>query len=86
MGSSSGLLFKVTTFGESHGPAIGAIVEGCPPNMVIDLAEIQADLDRRRPGQSHLTTSRTELDQVEILSGIFEGKTTGTPHCPSHQK
>ncbi|MAD61034.1 MAG: chorismate synthase [Myxococcales bacterium] len=79
MGSSSGVLFKVTTFGESHGPAVGAIVEGCPPNIQLDLEQLQNDLDRRRPGQSHLTTSRSELDRVEILSGLFEGKTTGTP-------
>ncbi len=79
MGSSSGLLFKVTTFGESHGPAIGAIVEGCPSQLELDLALLQSDLDRRRPGQSHLTTSRNEGDQLEILSGLFEGQTTGTP-------
>lgn len=79
MGSSTGRIFRVTTFGESHGSAIGAIVEGCPPGFALDLDVLQADLDRRRPGQSKITSSRQEKDQVEILSGIFEGKTTGTP-------
>ena len=78
MGSSTGKLFKVTTFGESHGPAIGVVIEGCPPGLKLDLHQIQADLDRRRPGQSKLTTARQEMDQVEILSGVFEGTTTGT--------
>lgn len=79
MGSSTGRLFRVTTFGESHGVALGAIVEGCPPGLPLDLAALQADLDRRRPGQSALTTPRAEADQVQVLSGLFEGETTGTP-------
>jgi chorismate synthase len=74
-----GHLFRVTTFGESHGPALGAIVDGCPPRIELDAADIQSDLDRRRPGQSKFTTQRQEADTVEILSGVFEGKTTGTP-------
>ena len=79
MGSSVGRLFRVTTFGESHGPAIGVIIEGCPPGLTLDLEQLQLDLDRRRPGQSDLTTSRQESDRVELLSGLFEGQTTGTP-------
>ena len=79
MGSRSGHLFQVTTFGESHGPALGAVIEGCPPGLMLDLEALQADLDRRRPGQSALTTSRQEGDRVEVLSGLFEGQTTGTP-------
>jgi chorismate synthase len=79
MGSRSGQLFQVTTFGESHGPALGAVIEGCPPGLTLDLEALQGDLDRRRPGQSALTTSRQESDRVEVLSGLFEGKTTGTP-------
>ena len=79
MGSSSGQLFRVTTFGESHGPAMGVVIEGCPSNWVLDLEALQSDLARRRPGQSHLTTARQESDQVEVLSGLFEGKVTGTP-------
>ncbi len=78
-GNSFGKLFVVTTFGESHGPAIGCIVDGCPPGMEISEADIQVDLDRRRPGRSRHTTQRNEPDQVKILSGVFEGKTTGTP-------
>ena len=78
-GNSIGKLFCVTTFGESHGSAIGAIVDGCPPGLTLSAADIQVDLDRRRPGQNHLVTQRQEADQVEILSGVFEGKTTGTP-------
>ena len=74
-----GNLFRLTTFGESHGPAIGGVVDGCPPGIDLDTAFIQAELDRRRPGQSRLTTARKEGDRVEILSGVFEGKTTGTP-------
>ena len=79
MGSSSGRLFRVTTFGESHGSAIGAVIEGCPPGLPIDLEQLQEDLNRRRPGQSALTTSRSEADRVEVLSGIFDGVSTGTP-------
>ena len=77
-GNTIGQLFTVTTFGESHGPALGAIVDGCPPGIEISEKEIQVDLDRRRPGQSKYTTQRKEKDQVQILSGVFEGKTTGT--------
>ncbi|MBU2839214.1 chorismate synthase [Acidithiobacillus thiooxidans] len=78
-GSSFGECFRVSTFGESHGPAIGCIVDGCPPGMPLAPEDIQGDLDRRRPGQSRHTTQRQEKDQVEILSGVFEGVTTGTP-------
>jgi len=78
-GSSTGLLFRVTTWGESHGGGLGAIVDGCPPGIDLDLALIERDLMRRRPGQSKLTTQRKEPDQVQILSGLFEGKTLGTP-------
>lgn len=78
-GNTIGRLFTVTTFGESHGVALGAIVDGCPPGLEITASDLQIDLDRRRPGQSKFTTQRKELDQVEILSGVFEGKTTGTP-------
>ncbi len=78
-GNSFGELFKVTTFGESHGPAIGLIIDGVPSQLPLTEADIQVDLDRRRPGQSKITTQRQESDQVEILSGVFEGKTTGTP-------
>ncbi len=74
-----GELFRVTTFGESHGPALGAVVDGCPAGVVLATERIQTALDRRRPGQSALTTSRQEKDQVEVLSGVFEGKTLGTP-------
>ena len=74
-----GHLFRVTTFGESHGPAIGAVVDGCPPGIALGAEDIQRDLDRRRPGQSRFTTQRQEPDQVKILSGVFEGRTTGTP-------
>ena len=78
-GNSFGTLFVVTTFGESHGRALGCVVDGCPPGMPLEEADIQGDLDRRRPGQSRYTTQRKEPDQVQILSGVFEGKTTGTP-------
>ena len=74
-----GNLFRLTTFGESHGEAIGGVVDGMPPGVDIDLAFIQQELNRRRPGQSHITTSRQEADQVELLSGVFEGKSTGCP-------
>lgn len=77
-GNSFGQLFTVTTFGESHGPALGAVVDGCPPGMALSEADLQRDLDRRRPGQSRYTTQRNEPDQVRILSGVFEGRTTGT--------
>jgi chorismate synthase len=78
-GNSFGKLFTVTTFGESHGPALGAIVDGCPPGLALTEADLQLDLDRRKPGTSRHTTQRREADQVQILSGVFEGKTTGTP-------
>ena len=78
-GNSFGKLFTVTSFGESHGPAIGCIVDGCPPGLALTEADIQIDLDRRKPGQSRHTTQRREPDEVQILSGVFEGKTTGTP-------
>ncbi|MBM3343633.1 MAG: chorismate synthase [Betaproteobacteria bacterium] len=78
-GSTLGTLFCVTSFGESHGPAIGCVVDGCPPGMALTEADIQIDLDRRRPGTSRHVTQRREEDKVEILSGVFEGKTTGTP-------
>ena len=78
-GSTLGTLFCTTTFGESHGPAIGAVVDGCPPGMELSASDLQDDLDRRRPGTSRHVTQRQEADQVEILSGVFEGKTTGTP-------
>ena len=79
MGSGFGRMFRVTTFGESHGGGLGAVIEGCPPGIPIDVDRIQKELDRRRPGQSALVSARKELDQVEILSGIFEGVTLGTP-------
>jgi chorismate synthase len=79
MGSSFGVLFRITTFGESHGPSIGVVVDGCPPRLELDLGQIQAELDRRRPGQSRLVTQRKEADRVEILSGVLDGKTLGTP-------
>ena len=77
--NSFGHLFRVTTWGESHGPAIGGVVDGCPPRLRLTEADIQPWLDRRRPGQSKFTTQRQEPDQVRILSGVFEGLTTGTP-------
>jgi chorismate synthase len=79
MSSQFGNLFKIATFGESHGPAVGVVLDGCPSGLAISEAEIQADLDRRRPGQSRLTTPRSEPDSVRILSGLFEGRATGTP-------
>jgi len=78
-GNTLGTLFTVTTFGESHGPAIGCVVDGCPPGMALSEADIQPDLDRRKPGTSRHVTQRREEDRVEILSGVFEGRTTGTP-------
>ena len=78
-GNTFGSLFRVTTYGESHGPALGAIVDGCPPGIELSEADLQIDLDRRKPGQSKYTTQRKEDDQVSIQSGVFEGKTTGTP-------
>jgi chorismate synthase len=78
-GNSFGQLFKITTFGESHGPAIGVVIDGVPPQLPLTEADIQKDLDRRRPGQSKITTQRQEPDKAEILSGVFDGKTTGAP-------
>ncbi len=78
-GNTFGKLFTLTTFGESHGPAIGAVVDGCPPGLSLSEDDLQRDLDRRKPGQSRFTTQRKEDDVVRILSGVFEGKTTGTP-------
>ena len=74
-----GKIFRFTTWGESHGPAIGCIVDGCPPNIPLSIKDIQIDMDRRRPGKSKFTSQRKESDKVEILSGVFQGKTTGTP-------
>lgn len=79
MPNSFGKLFTVTTWGESHGPAVGVVIDGCPANLPLKIEEIQAELDRRRPGQSDIVTPRKEEDRVEILSGVFEGKTTGVP-------
>ena len=78
-GNTFGQIFTVTTFGESHGKAIGCIVDGCPPNIELSELDIQPDLDKRKPGTSRHVTQRREADEVEILSGVFEGKTTGTP-------
>src|SRR5215471_8380548 len=78
-GNTLGTLFTVTTFGESHGPAIGCVIDGCPPGLQLTEADIQPDLDRRKPGTSRHVTQRREEDKVEILSGVYEGKTTGTP-------
>jgi chorismate synthase len=78
-GSTFGTLFAVTNFGESHGPAIGCVIDGCPPGMALSAEDIQPDLDRRRPGTSRHVTQRQEEDKVEILSGVYEGRTTGTP-------
>ena len=79
MGSSFGRLFRISTWGESHGPALGVVVDGCPPRLPVDEAMIQEELDRRRPGQSRITTQRREADRVEILSGVYQGLTLGTP-------
>lgn len=78
-GNTIGRLFCVTSFGESHGPAIGCVVDGCPPGMELSTSDIQQELDRRKPGTSRHVSQRKESDTVEILSGVFEGKTTGTP-------
>lgn len=79
MSNSIGTLFRLTCFGESHGPAIGGVIDGCPAGLKIDISEIQRQLDRRRPGQSKIVTQRKESDKIEILSGVFEGKSTGAP-------
>ena len=78
-GNTIGEAFRLTTFGESHGTVLGCIIDGCPPGLTLSTADIQPDMDRRRPGQSHVTTQRREADEVEIVSGVFEGKTTGVP-------
>src|ERR1700684_1048648 len=78
-GNTIGKLFSVTTFGESHGPALGCIVDGCPPGLPLSEADLQPDIDRRRTGTSHFVSQRREGDEVRILSGVFEGHTTGTP-------
>src|SRR5690606_31106993 len=78
-GNTFGRLFTVTSFGESHGPAIGCVVDGCPPGLELSEADLQPDLDRRKPGTSKYVTQRKEDDTVRILSGVFEGRTTGTP-------
>lgn len=85
MSSTFGTLFRVSTFGESHGGRVGCVIDGCPPNIPIDIKQIQTALHRRRPGQSSITTPRKEADQIEIHSGIFEGKTLGTPIAMSIQ-
>ncbi|MBQ6534866.1 MAG: chorismate synthase, partial [Opitutales bacterium] len=81
MGSIFGKIFRVATFGESHGAAVGCVIDGCPSMLDLSESDIQRELDRRRPGQSALTTQRAEDDKCEILSGVFEGKTLGTPIC-----
>ena len=87
MASNFGHLFRIYSWGESHGPAVGVIVDGCPPGLELKEGDLQVELDRRRPGQSHITTQRTESDQAEILSGVFDGLTTGTPiHVLIHNK
>ena len=78
-GNTFGTLFRLTSFGESHGPALGCIVDGCPPGFMLSAEDIQPFLNKRKPGQSRYTTQRRELDEVQILSGVFEGRTTGTP-------
>src|SRR5436305_15317278 len=78
-GSTFGSVFRLSTWGESHGPAVGCVVDGCPPGIPLSEADVQRELDRRRPGQSRITTQRQEGDEVEILSGVFEGVTEGTP-------
>src|SRR5688572_27178244 len=86
MSNTFGHLFRVTTWGESHGAAIGAVVDGCPPRLSLSEADIQPELDRRAPGQSHIVTQRKESDTVRILSGVYEGRTLGTPislHIPN---
>ena len=79
MGSSFGTLFRITTWGESHGPGLGVVVEGCPPRLPLEARDVQVELDRRRPGQSRITTQRREQNRVEIVSGVYDGLTLGTP-------
>ena len=81
MANTFGHLFRITTWGESHGGGVGVVVDGCPPRLALAEADIQPDLDRRRPGQSKIVSPRKEADRVQILSGVFEGKTLGTPIC-----
>src|SRR6476660_8600136 len=81
MANTFGQLFRITTWGESHGGGVGVVVDGCPPRLKLSEADIQPDLDRRRPGQSKIVSPRQEMDQVQILSGVFEGQTLGTPIC-----
>src|SRR5206468_436238 len=81
MANTFGELFRITTWGESHGAGVGVVVDGCPPRLSLSEANIQPDLDRRRPGQSKIVSPRKEADTVQILSGVFEGKTLGTPIC-----
>src|SRR5512142_2521200 len=81
MANTFGHLFRIATWGESHGGGVGVVVDGCPPGIELSAADIQPDLDRRRPGQSKIVTARKEPDSVEILSGVFEGRTLGTPIC-----
>ncbi len=78
-GSTFGQVFRVTTWGESHGPALGAVIDGCPPRLPLSVEDVQLELDRRRPGVQPHASGRREPDRVEILSGVFEGRTTGTP-------
>ena len=78
-GNTFGHVFRVTTFGESHGVGVGAVVDGCPAGLALEASDLQPDLDRRRPGTNTLSSARKEADQVRILSGVFEGRTTGTP-------
>ena len=81
MPNSFGHLFRITTWGESHGGSVGVVIDGCPPNLPLDETDIQPELDRRKPGQSNITTPRKESDTVKIYSGTFQGKTLGTPIC-----
>ena len=81
MGNIFGKIFRIATFGESHGPAIGCVIDGCPAGIALSEPDIQAELDRRRPGQSSISTLRKEPDECKILSGVYEGKTLGTPIC-----
>ena len=79
MGNTFGKMFAVTTWGESHGDAVGVVIDGCPPKIKLDESDIQSELDRRRPAQSKITTQRKEQDKAQIISGVFEGRTLGTP-------
>ncbi len=81
MSNSFGRIFKITSFGESHGAAVGVVIDGCPPGLDIDESLIHLDLQRRKPGQSKITTARNETEEFQVLSGVFEGKSTGAPIC-----